>query len=124
MKNKGKPQGMTYAQVLARKAMLQKAAMEAAENTTVELRSNIYTQRAMWLMVVSMADAFGIGPERMKRDFFPALQANADELFRMEKETDAEYAFEKLRQRAEQVSGMPVANIYEKEIMEARRRHS
>ncbi len=124
MKHKGKPQGMTYAQVLARKAMLQKAAMEAAENTTVELRSNIYTQRAMWLMVVSMADAFGIGPERMKRDFFPALQANADELFRMEKETDAEYAFEKLRQRAEQVSGMPVANIYEKEIMEARRRHS
>lgn len=73
-------------------------------------------------MVVSIADAFGIGPERMKRDFFPALEHNKDELVKMQEEVDVEYAYEKLRQRAEQVSGTKIAYLYEHEIIEARKR--
>lgn len=118
-----KPNGMTYAEVLARQALIQQAVEKAAADTTVHLRSDIHTQRAMWLMVVSIADAFGIGPTRMRRDFFPTLQRNSDELERMERETDLEYAYEKLRQRAEEVSGVKIEYLYEHEIKEARAVH-
>ena len=86
------------------------------------LSQGIHTQRAMWLMVVSIADAFGIGPTRMRRDFFPALERNTDALIRMEEEVDVDYAYEKLRLRAEQVSGVKIEYLYEHEIAEARKR--
>ena len=121
-KHQAKPNGMTYAQVLARQAMIQKAVEKAAADTTVQLQSDIHTQRAMWLMVVSIADAFGIGQMRMQRDFFPALEKNTDLLIRMEEEVDADYAYEKLRLRAEQVSGVKIEYLYEHEIAEARKR--
>lgn len=114
-----KPQGMNYAQVLARQNLVKAAVEKAAADTTVQVQSDIHTQKAMWLMVVSIADAFGIGPERMRRDFFPALERNTDELTRMEKEADVEYAYEKLRQRAEQVSGIEIEYLYEHEIKAA-----
>lgn len=114
-----KPKGMNYAQVLARQKQVKEAVEKAAADTTVQLQSDIHTQKAMWLMVVSIADAFGIGPERMQRDFFPVLQANTDELIRMEEENDVEYAYEKLRRRAEQVSGIEIEYLYEHEIKAA-----
>lgn len=117
-----KPNGMNYAQVLARQALIQQAVEKAAADTTVQLQSDIHTQRAMWLMVVSIADAFGVGPVRMQRDFFPALEKNTDELIRMEKENGEDYAYEKLRQRAEKVSGVKIEYLYEHEIAEARKR--
>ena len=119
----GKPNGMNYSQMLAKQAFIRKAVKEAAEDTTVQLKSEIHTQKAMWLMVVSMADAFGIGPERMNRDFFPAMQRNVEDMTRMEQEVDSEYAYEKLRQRAEKVAGMKIEYLYEHEIREAREAH-
>lgn len=118
-----KPNGMTYAQVLAKQAFVRKAVEKAAADTTVQLQSDIHTQRAMWLMVISIADAFGIGPARMQRDFFPAFQRNTEELIRMEEEVDVDYAYEKLRQRAEEVAGMKIEYLYEHEIADARAAH-
>lgn len=115
-----KPNGMNYAQVLAKRAFVRQAVEKAAADTTVQLQSDIRTQRAMWLMVVSIADAFGIGPARMQRDFFPVLQKNTDELTQMEEAGDVEYAYEKLRLRAEQVSGMKIEYLYEHEMADAR----
>ncbi len=108
----GKPQGMNYAQVLARKAAIQKGLEQAARDATVQVEADTHTQRAMWLMVCSIADAYGFGPERMQK-FFSALQANTDELERMRAEVDEEYAFEKLRQKASAVTGMEVHYLYE-----------
>lgn len=118
-----KPKGMDYSQVLSRQAEIRKAVQQAADDTTVQLKSEIHTQKAMWLMVVSIADAFGIGPERMNRDFFPAMQKNIEWMTKAEKEVDSEYAYEKLRQRAEQVSGIKIEYLYEHEIREAREAH-
>ena len=91
----GKPQGMNYAQVLARKAAIQKGLEQAARDATVQVEADTHTQRAMWLMVCSIADAYGFGPERMRA------------------EVDEEYAFEKLRQKASAVTGMEVHYLYE-----------
>lgn len=119
----GKPNGMNYAQVMAKRALIRQAVQQAADDTTVQLKSEIHTQKAMWLMVVSIADAFRIGPERMNRDFFPAMQKNIEWMTKAEKEVDSEYAYEKLRQRAEKVAGMKIEYLYEHEIREAREAH-
>ena len=112
----GRPAGMTLADELARKRMLRQAMQNAAEDATVQVRADTATQRALWLAVCSIADAYGIGPERMPR-FFVALQENTDELERMRAEVDEDYAYEKLRLKAEQVTGMPITYLYEYEAM-------
>lgn len=111
----GRPAGMTLADELARKRMLREAIQNAAEDATVQVRADTATQRALWLAVCSIADAYGIGPERMPR-FFVALQENTDELERMRAEVDEDYAYEKLRLKAEQVTGMPITYLYEYEV--------
>lgn len=112
----GRPAGMTLADELARKRMLREAIQNAADDATVQVRADTATQRALWLAVCSIADAYGIGPERMPR-FFVALQENTEELERMRAEVDEDYAYEKLRLKAEQVTGMPITYLYEYEAM-------
>lgn len=115
---KKKP-GETYADVLARKQMLKQAVREAARDTSIQLEADIRTQRALWLCSVSVADAFGIGPQRMRR-YFDALQANSEELERMRDENGEEYAYEKLRQKAERVSGIDIEYLYQHEMRQTR----
>lgn len=103
----GKPHGMNYAEVLARQAAIRAGIEKAARDATVQAEADAHTQRAMWLMVCSIADAYGYGPKGMQK-FFSALQENTDELERMRTEVDEEYAFEKLRQKASKVTGMEV----------------
>lgn len=64
-------------------------------------------QRYLWLTAVSLHDAYGFGPERLQK-FFEAFQANSDELAKMRAEVDDDYAFEKLRRMAEDVSRMDI----------------
>ena len=108
----GKPAGMNYAQVLARQAAIRAGIERAARDATVQAAADAHTQRAMWLMVCSIADAYGYGPKRMQK-FFEALQENTDQLERMRTEVDEEYAFEKLRQKASRVSGMEIHYLEE-----------
>lgn len=110
-KHYSKPHGgsVSYVQRLAQ----QRATHQRARSEAAEFLANQQTQRAMWLMVCSIADAFGIGPTRMKRDFFPALQSNMDELRRMIEEDGEVFGFEKLRLRAEQVSGIDIRHYYD-----------
>ena len=112
----GRPAGMTLADELARKRMLREAMQNAADDAAVQVRADTATQRALWLAVCSIADAYGIGPERMPR-FFVALQENTEELERMRAEVDEDYAYEKLQLKAEQVTGMPITYLYEYEAM-------
>ena len=58
-------------------------------------------------MAVSLHDAYGFGPERLQK-FFEAFQENSDELAKMRAEVDDDYAFEKLRLWAEDVSRMDI----------------
>ncbi len=53
----GKPQGTTYSEILARKQKLWSACQQAANDTTVQLQTDIQVQRAMWLMCVAMNGA-------------------------------------------------------------------
>lgn len=119
----GKPRGMNYADMLARKRMIREAVQEAADDATVRLRADVATQKMLWLAVCSVADAYGFGPERMKK-FFAALQENNDEITRMEKEVDTDYAYEKLRLKAERVTGVKIEYLYEHEAREGQSHES
>lgn len=120
-KHAGKPRGATYADVLAHKRQLRASVDKAAHDTMLDVEANIRTQRAMWMMVCAISDAYGFGPKRIKV-FFDAFQAITDELDHMTKEVDADYAYEKLRRRAEQVTGMEVGYLYEEEMKAAQKR--
>lgn len=116
------PPGMSYADKLARDRMVKEAVEKAARDDTVRLQADIRTQRMMWLQIVSMADAFGLGPKRIL-DYFDTLQQNTEEFTGMVENHGMEYALEKLRQRAEKVSGIPIEYLYEKEILDAKKRN-
>lgn len=110
--------GIPLAAKLARKRMIRQAVKDAAHDASVRVESDICTQRALWLAVASIADAYGFGPERIKK-FFVALQDNGEEYARMKDEVDEEYANEKLRLKAERVTGMQIQYLYEQEAREA-----
>ena len=109
------PPGMTYAEVLAMEKRQMEAIRAAAADDAVRIESGIQTQRAMWLMVVAMAEAFGLGPKRVDR-FVRAFQAATDEFEQMVKDNDWDYALEKLRLKAEEVSGVKIDYLYETEL--------
>lgn len=102
-KRPGKPVGMNYADVLKSRRDRLQLAMDEAALLNVEQSM----QRYLWLTAVSLHDAYGFGPERLQK-FFVAFQANSDELAKMRAEVDDDYAFEKLRRMAEDVSRMDI----------------
>ena len=118
-KRTGLPAGVTYADKLAYEKRKAEAIEAAATDKMVEIRANEHTQRAMWLMVCSISDAYGFGPTRMKA-FFETLQTNAEELEKMVNDVDEEYAWEKLRQKAEKVSGEKIQYLEEQMIWQWR----
>ena len=105
------PPGMTYAEALAQQQRQLDAVREAAKDDAVQERADTHVQRLMWLMVVSIADAYGFGPKRME-PFFEALQTNSDEFDAMRREDGDVYALEKLRIKAEQVTGAEITYVH------------
>lgn len=120
---KGRPKGMTYADELARKRMIQQAVQASANDARVRVETDIRCQRQLWLCCIAMNEAFGIGPERFKR-FAEVLTDLSEEYEKMTEDGGPEYANEKMRQRAEQITGMKIEYLYEHEMAEARRRNA
>lgn len=102
--------------------MLKEAVEKAAESETVRVRADIQSQQMLWLCVVAMADAFGLGPKRVS-DFFASLQSVSEWVGESTEKHGRQYALDKLRQKAEQVSGIPIDYLYEKDILAAKARN-
>lgn len=107
-KRPGKPRGMNYADMLAHRKAINAVKLDAASLLLTEQAM----QRALWLTVCSLSDAYGFGKERLER-FFEAYQRNSDELQKMRESVDDDYAFEKLRIRAETVSGRDIKYLHD-----------
>lgn len=121
-KHKGLPQGMTYADKLARERMLKEAIEKAAHDDMVSIQADIRSQRTLWMAVCAMGKAFGLGPKRTQQ-FFDAFVEVSDWLAELSEKNDAEYALDKLRQQAEKISGTKIGYLYEQEMIEARKRN-
>lgn len=101
------PPGMTYAETLAQQQRQLEAVREAAENDTVDIRVRETTERNLWIMLVTLEDAYGFGPKRLNR-FVEAFRANVEEFEHSQEVDGVDYALEKLRQKAEKVTGSKI----------------
>ena len=118
MRRHGKPQGASYADVLARKKFQREMCEKAAYDTTLQIQSEIRTQRALWMSVVAMNRAFGIGPKRFMK-YAKELMEVTEWYQEMLDNTDEVYANEKLRREAAKCSGTEIEPLYDKEMQEA-----
>lgn len=116
-KRKPIPNGATYAQVLAAEKKQKEIRLKAERELKLQMHTEIFVQRALWLSAVSIAEAYGFGPKRME-PYFEKLKENSDDFDRMCEENDYDYALEKLRQKAEEVTGAKLDYLYEKELQE------
>ena len=116
-KRKGLPQGVNYAQVLAEEKRKKDLQARVEHETELQIHAEIFVQRALWLSIVSIADAYGYGPKRLE-PYFEKLKENGDEFDQMCEEYDYDYALEKLRQKAEKVTGAKLEYKYERELQE------
>ena len=114
------PPGMTYAEALAMQKRQLETIREAAVSDTARLQAEDTTTRNMWLMIISLSDAYGFGPKRIDR-FISSFNENVAEFARMQEQNGEEYAFEKLRQRAEKVTGSKIAYVSDEEYEQARK---
>ena len=121
MRRQGKPQGASYADVLARKKFQREICEKAAYDTTLQIQSEIRTQRALWMSVVAMNIAFGIGPKRFLKDAKELMEVT-EWYQEMLDNTDEVYANEKLRREACKVSGTDIEPLYDAEMQEAMER--
>lgn len=115
------PRGVNYAQVLAAEKREREARERQERELEMQFHTEIYVQRALWLSVVSIAQAYGFGPKRLE-PYFEKLKENSDDFDRMCEENDYDYALEKLRQTAEEVTGAKLDYLYEKELREIEER--
>ncbi len=109
-----KAPGMSYAGQLARRRIGQQTLRMAMEDQAVALAADIKCQQMLWGAVIALNEKFGFG-EKRTRDFLEAMGVIADEFEAMRAENGYEYAEEKLRQRAEQVSGVKIQYQHEAE---------
>lgn len=95
------------AEIGTRVALTRENAIERATNSQLQI--------GMWMVAVALHDSFGFGPERIKKvldatnnvqDWMNKL-AN-DSIDMLTGKPDFEYAREKLRMRAEEVSGTKI----------------
>lgn len=108
----GKGRGETYADVLAKREIGRQTLRMAMEDKAVELAADIICQRQLWAVVVTLNEKYGFGPKRT-RDFFAAMEQVLNDFETMKAENGDAYAEEKLRQRAEQVSGVKIQYQHE-----------
>lgn len=118
----GKPQGMTYAEKLARERMLREVAQNAANDLTVQVRADIHTQKMAWLNNLALNDEFGFGKERFAR-LAAALHKRAMWYEELVRTVDDDYANVKLKQEAERVTQEHLEFAWEEEIEAARKKH-
>ena len=107
--------GMTYSDVLAKRRIGQQTLRMAMEDQAVQLAADIKCQQMLWGAVIALNEKFGFG-EKRTRDFLEAMGVIADEFEAMTQSDGYEYAEEKLRQRASQVSGIDIKYQHESEI--------
>ena len=107
---------------LRQQQLIRQEIHEQVHDAVLHVEADTAIQRALWLAVVSVADAYGFGPKRLEK-FFAAFQENTDDLMRMTREADEEYAYEKLRRKAEEVTGTKIQYLYEHEMLADQIKH-
>lgn len=122
--------GVSMRDKLARERAIREAIDSSVLETKTRFVADRQTQRALWMATVAAADVFGAGPTRIQR-WLQRMEEIGDEYYALVEDADEQYADEKLRQRAAEISGKEISQMYqaeadaawarnEKKIMEGR----
>lgn len=76
----------------------------------LEIASHRNWECMLWMSAVDLNEAFGFGEKRFKQ-FFDAMISVNHWLNENQQEGDTEYATEKLRERAQKISGMKLDSL-------------
>lgn len=112
--------GQSFAEAVGARAMIKEAVERRVYSESVRLESDIANQRLLWEAVVALNEEFGFGGQRAVR-FMEALGRVAEEVAGLRERDGDQYAYEKLRQRAAQITGIDIKYIHEDEMREARK---
>lgn len=118
--SRAKKPGQSFAEVVGARQMIKKAIDEDVYHESVKLESDIMLQRFMWECVVALNQEFGFGKERAV-NFLKAIENVVHDVEEMAQLHDRQYAFEKLRQRAQQITGIELSYVHEQEMKQARK---
>lgn len=76
----------------------------------IEIAVNRHLQIFMWIVVVALNDELGLGQTRTRR-VLSRIEDVRSEWDKMRKDVDLDYANEKLRKRAEEISGIEIGYV-------------
>lgn len=76
----------------------------------IEIAVNRHLQIFMWIIVVALNDELGLGQARIRR-VLSRIEDVRSEWDKMRKDVDLDYANEKLRKRAEEISGIEIGYV-------------
>lgn len=111
---RNKRPGMNYMDQLTRKQIGKQTLRMAMEDEAVKLAADIICQRQLWAVVVALGEKFEFGPKRI-RDLLEQMDLVLADYDMMKFKHGDDYAEEKLRERASQVSGLHVRYQHEAE---------
>ena len=106
--------GVSMRDKLARKRAIMAAIDDSVLETKTRFVADRQTQRALWMATVAAADVFGAGPVRIQR-WLERMEEISNEYDALVAGADEEYADEKLRQRAAEISGKEIRQMYQAE---------
>lgn len=118
----GKPHGMSYADQLARTRILREAAQNAANDLTVQVKADIHTQKMTWLIMLCLNEGFEFGKTRFAK-LAKLIHEKSEWYEKMVKDTDEDYANEKLKQAAERATHEELEFAWEEEIQASKKKH-
>lgn len=76
----------------------------------IDIAVNRHLQIFMWIVVVALNDELGLGQNRTRR-VLSRIEDVRSEWDKMRKDVDLDYANEKLRKRAEEISGIEIGYV-------------
>ena len=93
-----------------------KGAGAGRPDATVQVQADTHTQRAMWLMVCSIADAYGFGPSSCK-SFSPRSRTTRTSWSGCVQKWTRNMPLKSSARRRRRVTGMEVHYLYEQEAL-------
>ncbi len=115
---RAKKPGQSFAEAIHARQMVKEAVESKVMDEKINLETDILLQRFMWECIVALNEEFGFAQQRAVR-YMTAIDKVQKEVEAMQDEHGSQYAYEKLRQRASQITGIEIKYIHEEEMVAA-----
>lgn len=121
-KHHGRSARMTLMDELTKRKLVYEGVEKTSTDIALKIKIDRSNQKALWLAIVAVNDAYGFGSKRIQ-PFINSLLSISNEYQKMKTDNDEEYADEKLRMKVEQITDTKIDYLYEDEMKAAHKRY-